>query len=124
MKPCTKVSFATEAYANVYLSQLSKTSSRSLKPVRSYLCENCLAWHLTSISEYTKKEADYDILIKKKQNRLNQANNKIKQLEDYKKFQTKEIKRVITWLEALSHHVCGRGYIGCKGGKLCDSDHK
>lgn len=28
------------------------------------------------------------------------------------------------WLEKLSDHVCGQGYIGCNGGRKCSSDHK
>ena len=28
------------------------------------------------------------------------------------------------WLEELSRHMCCCGYIGCKGGPNCTSDHK
>ena len=28
------------------------------------------------------------------------------------------------WLDKLSRSVCGQGYIGCRGGPECDSDHK
>ena len=27
-------------------------------------------------------------------------------------------------IEYLSDHVCGQGFINCKGGDECDSDHK
>lgn len=46
---CKKTSFVNELFANCYIDKLQKTSSRKLKPVRAYLCENCLNWHLTSI---------------------------------------------------------------------------
>lgn len=45
---CTKVSFADENYANQYIAKLKKTSKRSVIPVRAYLCETCLNWHLSS----------------------------------------------------------------------------
>lgn len=28
------------------------------------------------------------------------------------------------WLYELSENICGQGYIGCDGGRDCDSDHK
>lgn len=28
------------------------------------------------------------------------------------------------WLEKLSRHVCGQGFVGCTGGVECDWDHK
>lgn len=28
------------------------------------------------------------------------------------------------WLEKLSQHMCGAGFIGCNGGRDCGSDHK
>lgn len=28
------------------------------------------------------------------------------------------------WLEKLSEHICTQGYIGCKSGSHCTSDHK
>ncbi len=28
------------------------------------------------------------------------------------------------WLEKLSQKMCGQGFIGCRGGTNCDSDHK
>lgn len=28
------------------------------------------------------------------------------------------------WLEKLSRHMCGQGYIRCRGGANCDSDHR
>ena len=34
------------------------------------------------------------------------------------------LERAADWLERLSDHVCGQGYIGCDGGRECSSDHK
>lgn len=28
------------------------------------------------------------------------------------------------WLERLSDNICAQGYIGCRGGARCTSDHK
>jgi predicted RNase H-like nuclease (RuvC/YqgF family) len=46
---CRKVYFVDEKFALEYIDKLNKTSSREIKPVRAYLCEKCLCWHLTSI---------------------------------------------------------------------------
>lgn len=46
---CRKVFFADEKFALQYIAKLNKTSYRERKPVRAYLCQHCLNWHLTSI---------------------------------------------------------------------------
>jgi len=46
---CKKVKFVNEASAEMYIKKLKGTSVRAKKPVRAYLCEKCLSWHLTSI---------------------------------------------------------------------------
>lgn len=56
---CKKVSFTDEKFANDYLKKLHKTSSREIKPVRAYLCEHCLCWHLTSIRSEEQNEVIY-----------------------------------------------------------------
>lgn len=35
-----------------------------------------------------------------------------------------KMSKAAEWLEKLSQHVCGQGYIGCRGGRECGSDHK
>jgi len=35
-----------------------------------------------------------------------------------------KLKEAAKWLDKLSDHVCGQGYIGCVGGPQCSSDHK
>jgi hypothetical protein len=45
---CAKVRYANEKYANEALKKIRATSSRSKIPTRSYLCNRCKAWHLTS----------------------------------------------------------------------------
>lgn len=53
---CTKTSFANEENADFYIKKLKATSYRKKKPVRSYLCPNCLNWHITS---QTDKDKEY-----------------------------------------------------------------
>jgi len=96
MKKCTKVSFIDENYANQYISKLNKTSKRKLKPVRAYLCENCLAWHLSSIEEINHKlpKLEQDRLLSKelKQKEYERRGLEIakeKQDEKYKKLNDK-----------------------------------
>ncbi len=48
---CKKVYFGTEKDANEYIDKLQRTSTREVKPVRSYLCPRCKCWHLTSWTE-------------------------------------------------------------------------
>ena len=38
--------------------------------------------------------------------------------------QSNQLARAAKWLEKLSRDVCGQGYIGCRGGYKCSSDHK
>jgi len=52
---CKKVKFIDEEFANQYIQKLNKTSKRRLKPVRAYLCEKCLTWHITSIESISSK---------------------------------------------------------------------
>jgi hypothetical protein len=56
---CKKVYFRDEQYALEYISKLKKTSCRERKPVRAYLCEKCLNWHLTSIETKDTMEVVY-----------------------------------------------------------------
>lgn len=49
---CPKTSFATEQYAKDYIQKLKHTSVRQKRPTRTYLCDKCLNWHLTSLSEH------------------------------------------------------------------------
>ena len=59
IEKCNKVYFLDEKQANFYIQKLNKTSSRDLKPVRAYLCECCLNWHLTSIEAKEVKAIKY-----------------------------------------------------------------
>jgi len=34
------------------------------------------------------------------------------------------LKKAAKWLERLSENICAQGYIGCKSGRHCISDHK
>lgn len=59
MVVCKKVNFINEAFALTYIEKLHKTSVRRLIPVRAYLCEKCLAWHLTSIQSKENMDKVY-----------------------------------------------------------------
>ena len=56
---CSKVYFVDEKFALQYIDKLKKTSCRERKPVRAYLCEKCLCWHLTSIESKENREVVY-----------------------------------------------------------------
>lgn len=47
-KPCHKTKYANEAEANKDVDRIKKTSTRSSVPIRSYYCQICSGWHLTS----------------------------------------------------------------------------
>jgi len=79
---CKKVKFVNEASAMMYVNKLQKTSIRDKKPVRAYLCETCLSWHLTSIESkenmkliYAKREIAN---LKRKNLHLIEENNILK----------------------------------------------
>ncbi len=46
--PCKKHAFPTKKEANFKLMWINKNEQEHKKPIRSYLCENCGQWHLTS----------------------------------------------------------------------------
>jgi len=86
---CKKVSFINENYANSYIKKLKKTSNRDIKPVRSYLCEDCLKWHLTSIQSNEVTQLVYrERQIKNLKKTIESLNEKIEELkkdiENYK----------------------------------------
>lgn len=80
---CKKVSFVDEKQANFYIEKLHKTSDRELKPVRGYLCQHCLNWHLTSIESKEVKA------IKYMQRQIDNLKAKIKHLENKCKHESK-----------------------------------
>lgn len=49
---CKKVKFATEEFALFYVDKLQKTSIRDKKPIKAYLCQHCVSWHLSSKESY------------------------------------------------------------------------
>lgn len=82
---CKKTSFANEESANHYIKKLKKTSTRSVIPVRAYLCEKCHNWHLTSIPTKEQKVIDnlekhiknLKLKINKLEKKLQNENNKL-----------------------------------------------
>ena len=52
MGNCNKVAYANEKLANEDIDRIQAKSVRDKKPVRSYLCNKCKLWHLTSSPNY------------------------------------------------------------------------
>lgn len=82
---CKKVAFADEEKALYYIEKLKKTSKRFVVPHRTYLCEKCFAWHLSS------RPSKEDERAKKE----NQENQQIIELQNLKKENQKLKERVI-----------------------------
>lgn len=81
MSKCKKVYFANEKSAEYYIEKLQKTSTRKILPVRAYLCEKCLSWHLTSIiSEERKQIIHKDRQIANLKAKVQHLENKVKRL--------------------------------------------
>lgn len=59
MSKCSKVYFEDEKNALFYIEKLKNTSERDIKPVRAYLCDKCLCWHLTSIESKENRQIVY-----------------------------------------------------------------
>lgn len=59
---CNKTKYAKQEYADKDIERIAKVSVRQSKPIRSYFCEKCNGWHLSSHHE--KK----DILIAELEN--------------------------------------------------------
>lgn len=38
--------------------------------------------------------------------------------------QDTKLEKAADWLDKLSYNMCGQGYVGCRGGRECSSDHK
>lgn len=77
---CKKVKFIDEQSADFYIEKLHKTSKRKLKPTRSYLCDKCLTWHLTSIG-YFKELPGNNAKLQLERNKLRDKVNELKIIE-------------------------------------------
>lgn len=55
---CNKVVYASKIIAKIALTRISAIKQDNKKPIRSYECEYCSGWHLTSLP--------YDTFIEKK----------------------------------------------------------
>ena len=89
---CSKVKFSNEANALFYIKKLNATSKRVKVPVRAYLCEYCLSWHLTSMTDkeqtllqkYKEKIKILGLEIQNRDKKIIELNNRIKkQREKY-----------------------------------------
>ena len=45
---CEKIGFRTQRAANTIKNLIRKTSRKKTVPFRSYFCDHCKKWHLTS----------------------------------------------------------------------------
>lgn len=82
-KNCNKTSFIDQSNAEQYISKLQKTSKRKFAPVRSYLCEKCLNWHITSIEDNRISIVKKD-LLKQIEGQKIQVQSKSNQIEKLK----------------------------------------
>lgn len=95
---CKKARFADEASAQMYIDKLKKTSTRDVKPVNSYLCHRCHAWHLTSIPSKEDKARMYlerEIANLKKKVAHLKAENEIL-LNKIEKMKTKTVEKLLS----------------------------
>lgn len=64
-KECLKTKFASEDAAKAVIDQIARKNQNRKKPKRSYHCEDCGLWHLTSLP-------DFDYLLEENKNLKNQ----------------------------------------------------
>jgi len=57
---CDKIRYVSQGSANKDLKRIKRAKNRGVKPIRSYLCDLCNRWHLTS------KKRDRESINKKK----------------------------------------------------------
>lgn len=98
MSKCKKVYFANENSAKFYIEKLNKTSLRKVKPVRAYLCEKCLNWHLTSIVSEENRQLIYkDRQIANLKAKIQHLENEIQRLTNkHKKGLSDKAMKVFT----------------------------
>jgi molybdenum cofactor biosynthesis enzyme MoaA len=82
---CSKTKFATEKDANYFIEKMQKTSSRKVKPVKSYLCPKCTRWHLSSSQDHKTSLREIEL-----ENSIKQARKEIDDLRcEVRKLRTK-----------------------------------
>lgn len=64
---CQKIAYATKGIADEALRRIWDTPGRNKKPVRSYECNDCHEWHLTSLP-YERYKASKDFEEKNSNN--------------------------------------------------------
>lgn len=72
---CKKVYFSSEKIAEEHILKFAKTSVRSRIPVRSYYCNKCGFWHLTSKQDKLKEVID---LLQEENRKLREENIALK----------------------------------------------
>lgn len=75
---CKKVKFADEVSADITMRQIIKIENEKEKPIRSYKCNMCNFWHLTSKPDYKIMEKE-NVELK---NKIVELESKIIELTD------------------------------------------
>ena len=92
MSDCTKTKFANERFALEWIEKLKKTSVRKVKPVRTYMCQYCGSWHLTSKVENVVTQAEaYKIKLKELEALIAAQKEEIESLKVTHKNYTKKV---------------------------------
>jgi len=77
MIECTKTKFATQKQADYFINKLQRTSTRQSVPLRSYLCQHCFSWHLSS----SEQRVTTQIQLNNCQAEIKEKNQLIQKLE-------------------------------------------
>lgn len=67
---CTKVSFATEEFANEHIARLKEKSNRKVVPTRAYKCNKCSSYHLTSQPNWKERVSTLEAKVSGLQNKV------------------------------------------------------
>lgn len=93
---CPKTYFINEKFANDYIAKLKNTSTRIKRPVRAYLCDKCLNWHLTSQTQH-----QFDVLQQYKK-ALKNKNLEVAKLQK----ENKELRKKYNLLKIDFGNLC------------------
>ena len=74
---CKKASFSTEQQAEVFIDKIKRTGRQDRLPQRSYLCHQCLNWHLTSKEDFNKNNIKELQQLRENITSLSKTNDKL-----------------------------------------------
>lgn len=89
---CRKVKFRNEKHTLEYIEKLQRTSIRQYVPVRAYLCDKCMNWHVTARATYGTEQFTEEI------KRLNFIIRGLKIENESLKSKVKKLKDSITFI--------------------------